>query len=79
MLIFDIEPLNSISKRILKLQDLVVSANIKVELHDDIRVGIWSKFMLICAVSGVGAVTRAPMGGKNYFFESSRFLIQPRA
>ncbi|ELR12358.1 2dehydropantoate 2-reductase [Acanthamoeba castellanii str. Neff] len=55
--------LNSISDRITKLKDLFEKAQgVKVELFDDIRVGLWHKFMLICAVSGLGAITRAPLG-----------------
>lgn len=32
------------------------------ELVSDIRAAMWSKFMFIAALSGVGAVTRAPIG-----------------
>jgi 2-dehydropantoate 2-reductase len=55
--------LHSISERVTKLKELFEKAHVKVELFEDIRVGIWHKFMLICAVSGVGAITRAPLGG----------------
>ena len=36
--------------------------DIKVELPGDIHVAMWEKFVFIAAVSGVGAVTRQPMG-----------------
>lgn len=35
---------------------------IKVELPADIHLAMWEKFVFIAAVSGVGAVTRRPMG-----------------
>jgi 2-dehydropantoate 2-reductase len=36
---------------------------IKAELPADIHLAMWEKFVFIAAVSGVGAVTRQPMGG----------------
>jgi 2-dehydropantoate 2-reductase len=33
-----------------------------VEIPSDIRVAMWSKFLFIAALSGVGALTRAPVG-----------------
>ncbi len=35
---------------------------VSAEIPDDIRVAQWSKFLFICAMSGIGAVTRAPIG-----------------
>lgn len=35
---------------------------VKSSIPDDINVAMWQKFMLISAWSGVGAVTRAPLG-----------------
>ena len=35
---------------------------VKSSIPEDIRVAMWQKFMLITAWSGVGAVTRAPIG-----------------
>ena len=34
----------------------------KVNISDDIEKSVWEKFLLISAFSGVGAVTRAPIG-----------------
>ena len=35
---------------------------IRAEIPPDIQVTMWEKFVFICAVSGVGSVTRQPMG-----------------
>lgn len=35
---------------------------LRVEIAPDIRVAMWRKFLLIAALSGVGALTRAPIG-----------------
>ncbi|HEV2438898.1 MAG TPA: 2-dehydropantoate 2-reductase [bacterium] len=37
-------------------------AGITAELRPDIRLGLWEKFIFICGVSGVTALTRLPMG-----------------
>lgn len=37
-------------------------AGVWAEVPDDIRVAMWEKFVFIAAISGVGAVTRAPAG-----------------
>jgi 2-dehydropantoate 2-reductase len=38
------------------------TVGLTVEVPADIHVAMWQKFLLICPWSGVGAVTRAPMG-----------------
>jgi 2-dehydropantoate 2-reductase len=37
-------------------------AGVKVEIPTDINVAIWQKFLFISTVSGIGAITRAPVG-----------------
>ncbi len=37
-------------------------AGVKAAIPDDIQVAMWDKFLFIASVSGVGAVTRSPMG-----------------
>lgn len=37
-------------------------AGIAAELHPDIRIVLWQKFLFICAFSGVTALTRLPIG-----------------
>ena len=36
--------------------------NSTVEIAEDIQVALWEKFLIVCALSGVGAVTRQPVG-----------------
>jgi len=45
-----------------RVRDVLVEAGIRTELPADIRVAMWEKFMLIATWSGIGAVTRAPIG-----------------
>jgi 2-dehydropantoate 2-reductase len=47
-----------------------------VEVPSDIRVAMWSKFVLIAALSGVGALTRAPIGVIRSQPETRRLLQQ---
>lgn len=44
------------------LRDVLQRAGIAAELHRDIRVVLWQKFLFICAFSGVTALTRLPIG-----------------
>jgi 2-dehydropantoate 2-reductase len=38
------------------------AAGINAELSDDIQAELWTKFIFICAVSGMTALTRSPLG-----------------
>lgn len=38
------------------------TSGISAEIPDDIEAAVWSKFLFICAMSGIGALTRAPIG-----------------
>lgn len=54
---------NRPSKRVEKLRQAFAHAEgVTAEVPSNIEVAIWEKFMVISAWSGVGAVTRAPMG-----------------
>lgn len=54
---------NEKSERVLALQKLFAEIpDIVVDVPDDIHVAMWEKFIFICAVSGVGAVTRQAVG-----------------
>ena len=46
----------------LALLDCLTAAGIYAECSNDIEVALWAKFLLVTALSGVGAVTRAPIG-----------------
>jgi 2-dehydropantoate 2-reductase len=50
------------SPRTEALKDTLQRAGITAELHPDIQTALWQKFMAICGVNGVTALTRLPMG-----------------
>ena len=50
------------SQRTERLYEVLQGAGIAAEIHLDVRVAIWQKFLFICAFSGVTAVTRLPIG-----------------
>ena len=50
------------SERTERLHEVLQGAGIAAEVHPDVRVTIWQKFLFICAFSGVTAVTRLPIG-----------------
>jgi 2-dehydropantoate 2-reductase len=52
------------------------SQGVRAEIPPDIRIAMWSKFLFIAALSGVGAVTRAPIGVIRSQPESRRMLQQ---
>ena len=51
-------------------------SGVKSSIPDDIRVAMWQKFMLISAWSGIGAVTRAPIGVLLQMEETSQLLVE---
>lgn len=54
---------NRPSARIARLEAAFAGARgLTVDIPDDIRAAVWSKFLFICAMSGIGSVTRAPIG-----------------
>jgi 2-dehydropantoate 2-reductase len=53
---------NRPSQRCELLQLAFERAGVKAEVPEDIHAAMWEKFLLIAAISGVGAVTRAPVG-----------------
>ena len=44
------------------IKETLQQAGITAELHPDIQIALWQKFMAICGVNGVTALTRLPMG-----------------
>lgn len=50
------------SARTARLLTVLRSAGIAAEVRPDIRLALWEKFVFICGVSGVTAVTRLPLG-----------------
>lgn len=52
-----------LSQRVQRLRDAFKrSAGVTAEIPADIRVAMWQKFLFIATVSGLGALTRAPIG-----------------
>lgn len=65
------------SDRVERLRAVFARAKgVSVEVPADIRVAMWSKFLFIAALSGVGAITRAPFGVIRSLTESRRMLRQ---
>jgi len=52
----------SLSERAKELQALFEEAGFTAHLVEDIQVEIWKKFLFICTISGIGGLTRVPMG-----------------
>jgi 2-dehydropantoate 2-reductase len=53
---------NTRSARAEKLLDAFVTAGVKAEIPADIHHAMWTKFLFIAPTSGMGALTRAPLG-----------------
>ena len=54
---------NHASDRVIKLHRAFArTTGITVEIPSDIQVAMWRKFLLIVSWSGIGAITRAPLG-----------------
>ncbi len=49
------------SHRTETLQSTLQNSGITAEVHSDIQAGLWQKFLAICGVNGVTALTRLPM------------------
>lgn len=66
---------NRPSPRLERLLDAFAgTVGVDAEIPTDIHVAVWQKFVLIVAWSGVGAVTRAPVGAILQVPESRRLL-----
>jgi 2-dehydropantoate 2-reductase len=53
---------NATSDRVERLARTFAEAGVGAEVAADIHVALWEKFMFIATMSGIGAVTRAPIG-----------------
>jgi 2-dehydropantoate 2-reductase len=53
---------NRPSERVKQLQLVFMRAGVTTEIPSDIQVALWMKFLFITVWSGVGAVTRVPVG-----------------
>jgi 2-dehydropantoate 2-reductase len=50
------------SARAQRIVDVLQRAGVKAQLRADIQVALWEKFVLICGLSGLTALTRLPLG-----------------
>lgn len=53
---------NSRSERLERLRDAFASAGVNVQIPPDIHHSMWTKFLFIAVMSGIGALTRVPIG-----------------
>lgn len=68
---------NRHSERVQRLQAAFDRAqSLRAEVPDEIHLAMWRKFLLIAAWSGVGAVTRAPIGVMRSQPETRALLLQ---
>ena len=68
---------NRSSERVMRLKAAFDGAlGVNAEVPDDIQVALWSKFLFICAMSGIGSVTRAPIGVTRRLPETRRLIEQ---
>jgi 2-dehydropantoate 2-reductase len=51
------------SPRAERIVEALLRAGIKAQIRPDMRVALWEKFVLICGLSGLTALTRLPLGG----------------
>ena len=63
------------SERAERLRAAFEHAGVRAEVPADIRVAMWQKFLFITAVSGLGAVTRAPVGVLRSLRETRELLV----
>jgi 2-dehydropantoate 2-reductase len=63
------------SHRTEALVNMLNKAGIAAELHTDIQTALWQKFIAICGVNGVTALTRLPMG-EILKYEETRHLLK---
>jgi 2-dehydropantoate 2-reductase len=56
------EPDRPPSPRTHRIADVLNRAGIRTQVRPDMRVALWEKFVLICGLSGLTALTRLPLG-----------------
>jgi 2-dehydropantoate 2-reductase len=53
---------NRVTPRVERLREAFVAAGIRTEIPPDIHRSMWTKFLFIATMSGIGALTRVPIG-----------------
>lgn len=67
------------SERVERLWQALRQAGVNAEIPADINVAMWEKFVFIAAASGVGSVTRAPLGVERSLPPTRQLLAQVMA
>ncbi|HEY7355421.1 MAG TPA: 2-dehydropantoate 2-reductase [Ktedonobacterales bacterium] len=67
---------NRPSERAERLRAVFLKAGVNAAIPPDIHVALWEKFVFIVAISGVGAITRAPAGAIRALPETRQMLEQ---
>lgn len=63
------------SARVENLRQAFEHAEVNVSIPEDIQATIWEKFVFIAAISGMGAITRAPIGPVRTIPETRQMLV----
>jgi 2-dehydropantoate 2-reductase len=53
---------NAVSERATRIRDAMLAAGVAGEIPADIHRAMWTKFLFIAPMSGIGALTRVPTG-----------------
>ena len=64
------------SDRARRFRQLFRGTGVQVEIPADIQVAIWEKFLIMAAVSGIGALTRVPIGVFRGVPETRELVLQ---
>jgi 2-dehydropantoate 2-reductase len=64
------------SHRVRELRQAFEQAGVKVDTPEDIWAAMWRKFLFIASLSGVGAVSRVPVGVTRSLLETRQMLLQ---
>jgi 2-dehydropantoate 2-reductase len=67
---------NRTSDRTERLRQAFARANVNVDIPPDIHVAMWRKFLFIVSTSGMGALTRSPVGTYRELPETRKMLEQ---
>ena len=62
--------------RLQRLREAFLRAGVKADIPADIQAACWMKFIFIAAFSGIGAVTRSPVGVFRSLPETRQMLLQ---
>jgi 2-dehydropantoate 2-reductase len=67
---------NQPSERTIRLRTAFEKARVKAEIPADIQAAMWEKFIFIACISGMGAVTGAPVGVTRVLPETRQMMKQ---